>query len=113
MMIKADGNVVFGAPIFDDGKRTRHRIFFEHAERAVMSLRYQEKTGLIIFDHLAPSQPSLEGQYEFYAPDFTTDAFKFEKGKWTYIKNYEARNDDEVQPINRKKPEKGLAPQKR
>lgn len=112
MMIKADGSVKFGAPIFDDGKRTRHRFFFEHAERAVMSLRYQEKTGLIIFDHLAPSQPSLEGQYEFYAPDFTTDAFKFVKGKWIYIKNYEARNEGETQPINRKKPEKGLSPPK-
>jgi hypothetical protein len=112
MLINTDGTVKFGAPIFDDGKRTRHRFFFEHAERAVMSLKYQEKTGLIIFDHLAPSQPSLEGQYEFYAPDFTTDAFKFEKGKWVYIKNYEARNEDEVQPINRKKPERGLTPQK-
>lgn len=110
LMLQPNGTVKFGAPIFDDGKRTRHRIFFEHAERAVMSLRYQEKTGLIIFDHLAPSQPSLEGQYEFYAPDFTTDAFKFEKGKWVYIKNYEARNEDEAQPINKKKPEKGLIP---
>ena len=112
LMLLPNGTVKFGAPIFDDGKRLRHRIFFEHAERAVMSLRYQEKTGLIIFDHLAPSQPSLEGQYEFYAPDFTTDAFKFEKGKWVYIKNYEARNEDEVQPINKKKPEKGLSPPK-
>jgi len=112
LIFQPNGEVKFGAPIFDDTKRVRHRMFFEHAERAVMSLRYQEKTGLIIFDHLAPSQPSLEGQYEFYAPDFTTDAFKFEKGKWVYIKNYEARNEDEVQPTNRKKPEKGLRPEK-
>ena len=112
LVFQPNGAVKFGAPIFDDTKRVRFRMFFEHAERAVMSLRYQEKTGLIIFDHLAPSQPSLEGQYEFYAPDFTTDAFKFEKGQWVYIKNYEARNEDEEQPINRKKPEKGLRPEK-
>ncbi len=101
----------FGAPIFDDGKRVRHRVFFEHAEKASMSLRYQEKTGLIIFDHLAPSQPSLEGQYEFYSPDFTTDAFRFEKGKWVFIANHEARNEDEGagKPV---KIERGLQPQK-
>lgn len=112
LIFQPNGTVKFGAPIFDDTKRIRHRMFFEHAERAVMSLRFQEKTTLIIFDHLAPSQPSLEGQYEFYAPDFTTDAFKFVKGKWVYIKNYEARNEDDAQPINRKKPERGLRPDK-
>lgn len=106
-----DGTIRFGAPIFDDGKRVRHRVFFEHAEKASMSLRYQEKSGLIIFDHLAPSQPSLEGQYEFYSPDFTTDAFRFEKGKWMFIANHEARNeqDGNVKPG---KVERGLQPQK-
>lgn len=106
-----DGSPRFGAPIFDDGKRLRHRVFFEHAEKASMSLRYQEKTGLIILDHLAPSQPSLEGQYEFYSPDFTTDAFRFEKGKWIFISNHEARNEDEGggRPV---KIERGLQPQK-
>lgn len=111
LSFQQDGSIRFGAPIFDDGKRVRHRVFFEHAEKASMSLRYQEKTGLIIFDHLAPSQPSLEGQYEFYSPDFTTDAFRFEKGKWIFIANHEARNeqDGNVKPG---KIERGLQPPK-
>lgn len=87
--------ITFGAPIFEYNKKNQTRVFFEHAERVSMSLRLQTENGKIIFDHLAPSQASLEGQYEFYSPDFTTDAFEFKKGKWILIPNYEARNEKE------------------
>lgn len=109
LIVGADGQFHFGAPIFDDGKRLRHRIFFEYAEQATMSLRYQPKSERIIFDHLAPSQPSYEGMYEFYSPDFTTDAYHFEKGKWKLEINYEARNEQDFENRS-KKPEKGLRP---
>jgi hypothetical protein len=85
--------VQFGAPIFEYNKKIQHRVFFEHAERVTMSLKLQASSGKIIFDHLAPNQSSLEGQYEFYSPDFTTDAFEFKKGKWRLITNYEVRNE--------------------
>jgi len=87
--------IQFGAPIFEYNKKIQHRVFFEHAERVTMSLRLQENNGKIVFDHLAPSQASLEGQFEFYSPDFTTDAFEFKKGKWRLIQNFEARNEKE------------------
>jgi hypothetical protein len=89
------GEIQFGAPIIEFNKKRQSRVIFEHAERVSMSLKYQEKSNKIIFDHLAPSQPSLEGQFEFYCPDFTTDALEFKKGKWNLIINYEARNDKE------------------
>jgi hypothetical protein len=90
-----NNEIVFGAPIFEYNKKIQNRVFFEYAERVSMSLSLQTSNGKIIFDHLAPNQPSLEGQYEFYSPDFTTDAFEFTKGKWKWIPNYEARNEKE------------------
>ena len=45
----------------------------------------------IIYDHLSPTSPQLEGMYDFYVPDGSYDAFKWEKGKWVYIKDFDAR----------------------
>ena len=58
-----------------------------------MSLRYEKKKKMIVFDHLSPSSPSLKGKYEYYGPDFTYDGFSFKKGIWHYRKNLEMRND--------------------
>ena len=46
-----------------------------------MTLRWDEKEKLIIWDHLAPIESKYEGMPEFYGPDFTHDALKFKKGK--------------------------------
>jgi len=101
-------NIHFGLPVFGDGKRYRHRVFFEFAERVSMSLRYQEKVSMIVFDHLSPTSPSMQGQYEFYSPDFTYDAFRFEKGKWQFVSDYEAKNEGEEKGNKGKKVERGL-----
>ncbi|MFN5318103.1 MAG: hypothetical protein ACK5CY_04610 [Bacteroidia bacterium] len=101
-------NVKFGSPIFQEGKILKHRVLLEYAEDAAVSLRYFETNQHIVFDHLVPPNSTLEGQYAFYSPDFSTDAYVFEKGKWKFIRNFEARNDKEEQK-NFKKPEKGLA----
>ena len=110
LKLEPGNTVVFGAPIFDDGKRSRHRVFFEHAERVTMSLRYQEKNNWIVFDHLAPSQPSLMGQYEFYGPDFTFDAFRWEKNRWKFMPDVDVRNESLNEGRQTKKPERGLRP---
>jgi hypothetical protein len=110
LVLDASNKITFGAPIFDDGKKARFRVFFEHSERVTMSLRYQDKNKWIVFDHLAPSQPSLAGQYEFYGPDFTFDAFQWQKGKWKFMSDVDVRNEGLNQGKNSKKPEKGLTP---
>lgn len=111
LLFDTKGEPVFGAPVFDDGKRIQHRVFFEYAKQASMSLRYHEKTGHIVFDHLSPSEPSLEGRYEFYGPDFSYDALRFKDGKWKLITNYDARNEGENKgKLPGGPPEKGLSP---
>ena len=58
------------------------------------------KTNMILFDRLSPIDPrtskysvSLEGQYQFYAPETNIwDAFVFTNGKWVFTKDIDARN---------------------
>lgn len=76
-------NPKLGSPIFKIGKQTENRLFYEHSEQAYMSLKYEPEYERIIFDHLSPESPSMEGFYSYYVPDFSYDALKFEKGKWT------------------------------
>jgi hypothetical protein len=83
----------FGDAIFSDEKvKMKKRMIFEFKAGLVMSLRYDEDSQGIIFDHLSPSDPSLEGVYSFYGPDFSYDMLQFKEGKWQYIKNVDARN---------------------
>ncbi|HKR04992.1 MAG TPA: hypothetical protein VJY62_10175 [Bacteroidia bacterium] len=85
----------FGVPVFKTEKGFKHRIIFEYTSQAVMSLRYNEKKKMIVFDHLSPSNPDLKGKYEYYGPDMTYDAFKFKSGKWNFLKNIEIGNASE------------------
>jgi hypothetical protein len=101
----ADGSPHFGEAIFDleykkGDKKTAFefsagtmpkRLLFEYSSQIVMSLRYNEPLNTIVFDHLAPPNSSLKGQYQFYGPDFSYDGFKWEKGKWRYIPYQDAR----------------------
>ena len=68
------------------------RIVFEYNEKAMMSMQYNEDLKMIVFDHLSPSKPSLNGQYEFYGPDFTYDGLKWEKGIWMFYSNIDITN---------------------
>ncbi len=72
-----------GSPVFKVKDQTLKRMFFEHSKKCVMSLSYDESRGKIIFDHLSPESPSMEGFREFYVPDMSYDALKLNNGKWT------------------------------
>lgn len=71
-----------GSPVFKIGKETHNRMFYEHSEKAYMSLKFEADYNRIIFDHLSPESPSMEGFYSYYVPDFSYDAFKLVKDKW-------------------------------
>lgn len=80
----------FGAKIFEAGNyqlaygniQNKYRIIFEFNAQAVMSLRYEEKKRMIVYDHLSAPKSSLKGLEQFMGPDFSYDAFKWKKGKW-------------------------------
>jgi hypothetical protein len=87
-----DGSPRFGADLFKLEKRSPKRVIFEYSAQAIMSVKYNEETKQIVFDHLSPAQPNFEGQYQYYGPDFSFDALEFNKGKWVYIPDVDARN---------------------
>ena len=88
-----------GFPKFGDGifssesGKIKKRVIFEYKAGVVMHLRYDEDRNVIVFDHLSPSDPNLEGQFEFYGPDFSYDMLEFKDGKWNYVKDIDARNE--------------------
>src|SRR6185436_1394299 len=85
ILIINKGRPKFGAPLFKTEKGFKHRIIFEYTSQAVMSLRYNERKKMIVFDHLSPVNPGLKGRYESYGPDMSYDAYKFKGGKWAYL----------------------------
>jgi hypothetical protein len=87
-----EGKPRFGAPLFNKDGQVYQRIIFEYAEQAVMTLRYDNDTGMIIFDHLSPSRPQYKGNYQFYGPDFSFDGFRFEKNRWVFQSDLDVRN---------------------
>lgn len=86
-------SVVLGASVFKDANdRPAHRLIYEYANDVSMALNYDEKEKMIIMDHLAPEDSRFVGQFQFYGPDFSYDALKFQKGEWTLIKDVFAKN---------------------
>lgn len=83
----------FGADIFVFPKKYPKRVVFEYSSSCVMTLRYSSKKDSIVFDHLAPTQPSLEGQFQYYCGDMSYDGLGFKRGKWSYGKDLNAIND--------------------
>lgn len=88
-----DDQAVLGAPIFDHPDYIKHhRIIFSYASTASMYLAYQVEKNWIVFDHLSPSDPTNEGNYKFYGPDFTFDAWQFGAGKLKLLENVALEN---------------------
>jgi len=89
-----DRQPVFGMPVFDGNKTAagKKRIIFEYTRRASMVLNYDSKQGLIVFDHLAPPDPKLEGRYDLYGPDFSYDGYKIQNGRLTLVSDLKLEN---------------------
>jgi hypothetical protein len=91
MSFTDDGLIVFGKKWFVSKEGARFREVFEYSAEGRMSLRFTSaKT--IVFDHLAPFQPGLEGDHRFYGPDTSYDAYILKNGVWTFSTNVDARN---------------------
>jgi hypothetical protein len=73
-------------------KKLTDRLVFEYSEKASMTLKYYEDRKMIVFDHLSPEKPSMEGNFQFYGPDFTYDGLKFEKGIWVSYSDINVTN---------------------
>jgi hypothetical protein len=100
----ANGTPRFGADIFNMQKKYPKRVIFEYSANCNMSLKYSDKKDSIVFDHLAPTQPQLEGQFQYYCGDMSYDGFGFKKGKWNYGIDLNAINDKDYKDKSYKDP---------
>ena len=85
----------FGKPIFEGPKNTpvKNRIVFEYNRQNTMTLRLDKKEQLIAFDHLAPIDSTMTGNFEYYASDSSFDAYRLVGNKLKLIENIELNND--------------------
>lgn len=86
---------VFGKTIFHYRNKSMCRVIFEYSAKVKMSLKWNSKMKMIIFDHLAPPNSTYTGNYAFYGPDFSYDGFRFGEGGWELVERVDVRNSDE------------------
>jgi len=87
-----DDKPVFGKPVFRYKKQLQYRILFEYSARVQMTLTWNPRLDMIVFDHLAPSLPAYQGNFRYYGPDFSYDGLKFEKGNWELHENIDVHS---------------------
>lgn len=99
---------VFGKNIFEASKNKplQNRVIFEYSKQNAMTLIWDKKVNMIVFDHLVPYEPNMAGNFEFYGSDLTFDAFKLAWGKLSLSENVELRNDASLNEDFYKSPKK-------
>jgi hypothetical protein len=89
------GEPLFGKALFHYHNKFLCRIVFEYSAKVQMSLKWNNKLKMIIFDHLAPADPSYAGNFQYYGPDLSFDALRWENGVWELAENVDVRNSKE------------------
>lgn len=86
---------VFGKNIFEVAKNqpTKNRVVFEYNKLNTMTLTVDPKVNMIVFDHLAPYDPKMVGNFEYYGADLSFDGYKLTWGKLTLVEDVELKND--------------------
>lgn len=93
MSFTSDDSLLFGKKWFESDDKISFRAVFEYAANAMMTLRFASER-LIVFDHLVPFSPSQKDDRQYYGPDYSFDAYKFENGIWKFSLNVDARNKE-------------------
>lgn len=90
--------VIFGGVNLFKGKgRAQNRILLQFSNDAHVALNYDPEGEKIIMDHLSPSLPGYQGVYSYYGPDFSYDAYVFDKknnGLWMLQEDIDVKNKE-------------------
>jgi hypothetical protein len=90
-------NLRMGYPMFQEAKNSKtlvRRVFFEYSEKVTIGVNMNEQLDAIVFDHLIPEMPNLEGMYDFYVPDMTYDGYRWDGNNWIYLEDLVAGNNE-------------------
>lgn len=91
------GRVRIGVPYIKKPEGLKKRHVFEYGDIIQVTLNYEEKQDRIVFDRLAPSDPTLEGQTAFYGPTLEYDAYTWNGKRWEFQTGVKVKNDKDVQ----------------
>jgi hypothetical protein len=86
------GKPVFRGDQFLAGGTVKDRIVLEYSADLTITLNFNERLGMIVFDHIVPLHPFYQGNYQFYGPDGSYDGYRFTEGIWVLEKDVDARN---------------------
>ena len=94
-----NGSPVFGKAVFEHSNTlsTKNRLIFTYNKMNSMTLKYDKKVNMIVLDHLAPYDPAMAGNFEFYASDSSFDGYAISKGRLKLVENIELNNDPDNQ----------------
>lgn len=87
------GTAKFGCPLFLNKKKMLKRVVFEYSDKSPMSLKMDYKRKRIVFDHLSPESPNMEGLSTYYTPDFSYDAYVWDDDKFVLHEDVIAVSD--------------------
>ena len=104
-------NVTFGAPVFDGKElKGKNRVIFEYTKSNAMTLKTDQKAGMIVFDHLGPFDPEMTGKFEYYGSDGTFDGFKIIGGRLKLQQDLTLNNDANASDELYADPKKNVKP---
>ncbi|SMO74374.1 hypothetical protein SAMN06265379_106105 [Saccharicrinis carchari] len=92
LMVVGNGQVRFGHSVFRENRYLYKRLVFEYGAAANMMLQYDKENQRIVLDHLAPPNSMYIQNKRFYGPDFSYDAYVFDKEKWVLVKDVDVFN---------------------
>jgi hypothetical protein len=96
VMSFAGTRVKLGAPIFEASpasKKKDYRQCYRYSFQAKMNLDIDREGERIVMDHLAPSRADLKGQFSFYGPDLSYDAFQWDGRNWVFERDIDVKGN--------------------
>jgi hypothetical protein len=102
-MIVSGNRVKFGIPIIDVGRGSVKRHVLEYSDAVSTTLQWREDMGMIVMDHLSPSEPAMKDFTAFYGPDFSYDGFYWHRNHWVLKEDIEVRDTEMKVPWNNPK----------
>ena len=92
--ISNSGDPQFGSFIFPEKEKKIARKIFFYSKEARMSLKYDQKKKMIVFDHLSPSSKKHQGEFKHYGPDFSYDGYEIKEKEIIFHNDVSINNDN-------------------
>lgn len=85
-----------GTRAFLAKKKSANRVVLQYNSSAKVTVDYNDAEKRIVMDHLSPSEPFYKDIYSYYGPDFSYDAYAYDKktGQWRLEEDIDQKNKE-------------------